>query len=902
VQTYWLALSANCSVRAKMKCMRILPLLALLPSVGIAAPFSYVAGKVRIQVLSPCLVRLEQIGPRGFEDRATFTVVNRNFPKVAIKVAKKGDKVFIGAGQFTVVALEKADSLSQVAVIGLGGRVLYRFDGKIPKNKALPAPGAIPYVWTMSDSPRLVPPAWGATPAPKNVDPALAAKSGWDDRNDAPDVYVFVPGNGGYPQLRKDFLDLTGPVPKPPLFALGFIDSRWFPYSEKQALDSIDMYRQKRIPMDTFVVDTDWRINGSAGYDVAKNYFPDMPRFIKEAHDRHVHLMFNDHPDPKAPTATDPKELAFRWQGLATLLDQGMDIWWYDRNWSTSLHEPMPGIRKEMWGQRLYHDITERDRPNQRPWIMTNAQGIDNGIANYDADPAGHRYPMWWTGDTGSKFEFLKRGVQNGVDRGVLDLQPYTHEDLGGHTGPTPSPELYVRFLEYGCLSPITRVHCTLGQDRHPWAYGPEAEYTVKEYIKLRYRLLPTLYSAAQRASDDGTPILRRCDLYWPTFAEAAQNDQYLLGEDLLIAPIVNSVHDELKAIGPDMLRTPSGQPGLLAEYFDNSKLSGEPKVIRMDPNIDFDWSGRAPLANLPQENFSVRWTGTLGPIPTTGKYRIVTKNDDGIRVKIDGKLIIDDWKPEDSASQEATISFEAGSTHSIQVDYMQLTGNAICTVGWFAPSQKEDKLSHRSVWIPPGRWQDLWTGKTVDGPRTIEVDAELRQVPMWVALGGIVLTGPDLQYTDEKPMDPITADVYLGGKASSRQELVEDDGISTEYLKGKLARTAVDLVQNNTTAMLRLGATKGTYKGIREDRNWIVRLHLPKGAIIDTLLVDDTPTKVVEEPHRVVEIPFRPGAAPEEGPVVDVKLFGVSIREAHVVKLAVKVKQPPKREAGAGK
>jgi len=108
--------------------------------------------------------------------------------------------------------------------------------------------------------------------------------------------------------------------------------------------------------------------------------------------------------------------------------------------------------------------------------------------------------------------------------------------------------------------------------------------------------------------------------------------------------------------------------------------------------------------------------------------------------------------------------------------------------------------------------------------------------------------------------------------------------------------------VQNNTTAMLRLGATKGTYKGIREDRNWIVRLHLPKGAIIDTLLVDDTPTKVVEEPHRVVEIPFRPGAAPEEGPVVDVKLFGVSIREAHVVKLAVKVKQPPKREAGAGK
>jgi alpha-glucosidase (family GH31 glycosyl hydrolase) len=871
--------------------MRIVPLLALLPSIGIAAPFTYVVGKVRIQILSPNLVRLEQQGPRGFEDRATFTVVNRNFAKASAKVSKLQDRVIIQTAELTVVAANEATSLDQVAVFDSNQAMLYRYNGKLPMNGALPAPGSVPQVWTMSDTPRLVPPAWGATPAPKHVDPALAAKSGWDDRNDAPDVYVFVPGKGGYRQLRSDFLRLTGPVPKPPLFILGFIDSRWYPYTEKEALDSIDTYRKKRIPLDTFVVDTDWRINGSDGYEVEKRDFPDMPRFIKEAHERNVRLMFNDHPNPKAEGATDPKELAFRWQGLSKLLDWGMDVWWYDRNWSTSLHEPMPGIHKEVWGQRLYHDMTQKARPDQRPWIMTNAQGIDNGRANYSADPAGHRYPMWWTGDTGSQFEFLKRGVENGVDRGLLDLQPYTHEDLGGHTGPTPSPELYVRYLEYGCLSPITRVHCTRGQDRHPWAYGPEAERITTDYIKLRYRLLPMLYSAAQRATDDGTPILRRCDFYWPNAEEAVQNDQYMLGDDILVAPIIASVQGEMKPISTEMLRTPDGKPGLQGEYFDNTDLKGNPKQVRTDAQIAFDWSGSSPIEGIGQEDFSVRWTGTLGPVPETGQYRIVTKNDDGVRVYIDGKLIVDDWKPEDSVTNEAVVRFAAGSTHTLRIEYLQLGGNALCTIGWYKPSEAREEISHRTVWIPPGRWHDLWSGKTLDGPQTITVSAELNQTPMWVGHGGIVLTGPDLQYTGEKPMDPITADVTVGGSFVTKRELVEDDGISTAYIKGDLARTTVSAIGDDSTgsATVWLGATKGDYKGMAQDRNWIVRLHLPEGKTCGALWVDGQPAKFSLEPHRTVTIPFRAGAAPGEGDVVTVKLPTASIRDQHVVKIAMK-------------
>jgi len=869
--------------------MRIFPLLVLAPALGFAAPFSYTVGKVRIQVLSPTVVRLEQEGPRGFEDRKTFTVVERNIGKPKVKVEVRTDRVLIQSPGFTVLALKEAKSLQDVVVYDTLGSRVFHFDGTLPKNGFLPAPGNVPAAWTISDSPRLVPPAWGATPAPKRVDPALAATSGWDNRNDAPDVYVFIPGTGGYTQLKQDFLALTGPVPKPPLYVLGFIDSRWFPYTEAEALDSIDTYRKKGIPMDTFVVDTDWRINGSAGYDVEPKDFPDMPKFIKEAHDRHAHLMFNDHPDPKAPGATDPAELAFRWAGLSKLLDWGLDIWWYDRNWSTSLQEPMPGIHKEMWGQRLYHDMTERARPGDRPWIMTNAQGIDNGIAHYAPEPAGHRFPMWWTGDTGSQFSYLKRGVENGVDRGVLALQPYTHEDLGGHTGPTPSPELYVRYLEYGCLSPITRVHCTRGQDRHPWAYGPEAEKIVSDYIKLRYRLLPTLYSAAQRTTDDGTPMLARCDLYWPNLPEAATNDQYLLADNILVAPIVAGVNGELKPIPTAMLHTPNGKPGLQAEYFDNANVQGTPKVVRVDSLIDFDWSRSKPVEGVPQDNFSVRWTGTLGPVPTTGKYQVITHNDDGVRVYIDGRLIIDDWKPEDSATQQTDISFSAGSTHDLRVEYMQLTGDALCTVGWLAPTGVQDGLSHRSVWIPPGQWQDLWTGLVVKGPRTITASAALNQTPMWVSMGGIIFTAPEMQYTGEKPMDPITADVYLGGRVINKRQFVEDDGISTEYMKGQVARTDVSLISDGVQATISLGATKGDYKGIRPERNWILRIHVAQGTKVSDIKLDGESVRYTREPHNPVAMPFLGGAAPDEGDVITLKLPTTSIRVEHVVKIGLK-------------
>ena len=170
---------------------------------------------------------------------------------------------------------------------------------------------------------------------------------------------------------------------------------------------------------------------------------------------------------------------------------------------------PEPNLNKEVWGMRLYHDTTARVRPEQRPLIMANVDGIDNGIRKRPMDVAAHRFPFQWTGDIGPGFDFLRRAVENAVYSGAQSLFPYESDDLGGHVA-NPTPEQYIRWIEYGALSPIYRPHCTHNLERMPWVFGPEAENVARRFVNLRYRLLPVFYAAAHENYETGEPLLRR--------------------------------------------------------------------------------------------------------------------------------------------------------------------------------------------------------------------------------------------------------------------------------------------------------------------------------------------------------------------------------------------------------
>jgi alpha-D-xyloside xylohydrolase len=146
------------------------------------------------------------------------------------------------------------------------------------------------------------------------------------------------------------------------------------------------------------------------------------------------------------------------------------------------------------------------------------------------------RYPVHWSGDGVARFEDLACVLRATLSIGMSGFPFYAH-DIGGFSG-LPDGELYVRWAQLGLLSSHARAHGT--PPREPWAFGPEVEDVVRRWVELRYRLLPYLWTLAVEAGRTSLPVVRPLLLEFPDDPVAAGvDDQYLLGDRLLVAPVL---------------------------------------------------------------------------------------------------------------------------------------------------------------------------------------------------------------------------------------------------------------------------------------------------------------------------------------------------------------------------
>lgn len=843
-------------------------------SYKLCASNSVIVGSVRVQILSASLVRLESEGTEGFEDRNTFHVVNRNWPGTSYTSNLLFSEVVVTTANYAVHVPQGATSLSGTYITSQGGQVLYQYSRALTNSIWLPGPSANPTVVSFADTPRLVPPSWGTiTPAPPGS--PLASTSGWDTNNDAPDIYVFVP-DGSYQQLRQDFLQLTGPTEMVPLYALGAFDSHWYNYSEATALAQIENYRSHSIPLDILVCDTGWRQGASTGYQPNTNLFPNLPRFFSEAHSNDVRVMLNDHPEPVGSNALDPVEVTYRYTNLTRILGEGLDIWWYDRNWPVTLYSPSPNLSYETWGMKVYHDATYGTNAPLRPMIMANVDGIDNGIRDRPMDVNAHTYPIQWTGDIQPTMTYLNYAIENAVNSGVACLFPYESDDLGGHVS-DPTPGDYIRWIEYGTLSPVYRPHCTLNLNRMPWTFGPEAEWTTRRFLNLRYRLLPVLYAAAQNNFNTGEPIVRRLDLDYPQYPEAGQENQYLIGHSLLVAPVTQ---ESLVPVPSAWLTTTNGEPGLDGEYFANTNLAGSPALTEVDPNIDFNWNSGSPGGTVPADNWSAQWTGNITVPAAVGNITLAALSDDGVQVWVDGQLCIGNWGPNGSVTTEATSVLTAGQTHQLKVQYIQFGGNDLITLEWRGGS------SVQSVWIPPGNWINAWTGGLLKGPATIIGSTPLEETPLYIRSGSIFALAPQMAYTGQLPWDPITLDVYPSTTEIEQTSLYEDDTLTTAYKQGQYRTASISTWANDATktVSVSIGAAIGSFTGAVAQRSWVVRLHRPPNWSADLAPAQVTVNDQASGPviRRVQITSAMPLGANNGAPDADV--FEVTLPESSVL------------------
>ena len=211
----------------------------------------------------------------------------------------------------------------------------------------------------------------------------------------------------------------------------------WYhPYNQTEKTTEVQRFVDDKIPLDVASLDMDWRAlpEDKTGYGVNTTLFPDMHGFLDFVHGLKKVAFFNDHPMQRGPHLS-PKEVAFRYDGLTSILDLGLDFWWFDCHWSNTMGPLTIGNDSDTvdyisWGQAVFRATQLRWRREHGIADANTTMTLGCSNSNHWAN---HRTPVWWTGD--NHWEHLADEVANQVNYG-LQLKPYVHMDCTAHHGP----------------------------------------------------------------------------------------------------------------------------------------------------------------------------------------------------------------------------------------------------------------------------------------------------------------------------------------------------------------------------------------------------------------------------------------------------------------------------------
>jgi oligosaccharide 4-alpha-D-glucosyltransferase len=431
-------------------------------------------------------------------------------------------------------------------------------------------------------------------------------------------AYVIVAGSD-YPSIINHFVEVTGKQPLPPRWALGNFASRFGYKTEQQTRDTVQGFIDQNFPLDAVVLDLYWFGNDIKGFmgnlDWDKQTFPTPQKMMADFKAKGVKTVLITEPfilssSDKWQEAVDNNVLAknhagdpqsfdfyFGNTGLIDVFDnqasdwfnaiysdlfkQGAAGWWGDLGEpevhpADSIHnfeglqvtgDEIHNAYGHMWAKRVYENQLDI-APNQRPFIMMRSGFV--GSQRYGMIP--------WTGDVSRSWGGLKPQVELSLQMSLLGLG-YTHSDLGGFAGGEAfEQELYIRWLQYGVFQPIFRPHAQDNIAPEPIFHDKQTKDILREYVKLRYAMLPYNYSLAFENSLTGMPLMR------PIFFEDPSNDDlidikdhYFWGNAFLVKPITEP---NLTAISIDLPQ------GVWFDYWTDKRYQGN-QTINLATHLD---------------------------------------------------------------------------------------------------------------------------------------------------------------------------------------------------------------------------------------------------------------------------------------------------------------------------
>jgi alpha-glucosidase len=395
------------------------------------------------------------------------------------------------------------------------------------------------------------------------------------------DLRYYVIAGSSIPSIISSYSYLTGTTPLPPLWSLGFQQCRYSYYPDAQVLNVARTFRERGIPADVIYLDIHYMKDYKL-FTWDSTRFPDPKGMIKKLADLNFKMTVIVDPGIKVESGyrqyddgvaqdmflkysdgtlyqgqvwpgwchftdfTLPKARSWWGEQFKGLVTDGVRGFWNDMNEIATWGQFMPDnilfgfegtgpashlLGRNVYGMQMARSTYEGTRAllkNERPFILTRSgySGIQ-------------RYSAVWTGDNQSNDDHMMAGVRLLNSMGLTGV-PYVGMDVGGFTG-NPSKELFARWTSISAFTPFFRAHVAIdNKSQEPWSFGERVEQICRNYISMRYRIMPTIYSAFYESSLTGMPVMRSISIENP-FDKNVYDWQYLhqftLGADLMVCP-----------------------------------------------------------------------------------------------------------------------------------------------------------------------------------------------------------------------------------------------------------------------------------------------------------------------------------------------------------------------------
>ena len=378
--------------------------------------------------------------------------------------------------------------------------------------------------------------------------------------------YVVIAGPGA-DEVMAGYRDLLGPTAMLPRWAYGYIHCRERFHSSDEILENLDEFRRRKLPVDVMV--QDWQYWGKYGWNAMRfdeAHYPDPAGLVQKLHERNARFMLSvwskvgkdtelgkqvaAHgyyiPDTEWIDFFNPEASAFYCaQHDQRLGKLGIDAWWQDATEpeNDDLTGRMTAAGKgehvrlayPLQVARAVYEERRRAQPDVRPMILTRCAFL--GQQRYGA--------ATWSGDIGNGWDTLARQIAAGLNMAAaghaywtVDAGGFFRPGKGQYTDPVYH-ERFLRWFQYATFLPLQRVH-GYQTDTEFWRYGEKLETVARQYLELRYRMLPYLYSMAGETMRTGVPLMRPFVFDFPHDAAAlAEKHSYMFGRAIHVAPVL---------------------------------------------------------------------------------------------------------------------------------------------------------------------------------------------------------------------------------------------------------------------------------------------------------------------------------------------------------------------------